>query len=297
MRLKTATLGLVAASLIYFLAFPSASNQGSIALAEVKAQVERVRTVQYIETATSLDAPAAGTFSAKYPPGEDGPKVLRREIEALESRLSSATKAEKTDIQHRLKLLKPLLKADLQQLDRVQRVRIKGKRRQRTDDIFPYGFFHSVIDAESGNHVSYDHSRKTRSLHKTQVVLKRESGEKTEHKIAFSPAADFFQRFRQIPVEATKQLPRQKIDGVEAIGFRSVEKHDDGTWTRTYWVNPETKLPFKIVTVFKSSDKSVTSATWVQDQFVFDEELNDSLFATDTPAGYESKETKIYGFE
>jgi len=92
-------------------------------------------------------------------------------------------------------------------------------------------------------------------------------------------------------------LPEQQIDGKDAIGFRSVDERDDGTWTRTYWVDRESSLPIRIITEFASTKEGLGSSRWVEDHFVFDAELDDVLFNAETPAGYETKDGKVLGIE
>lgn len=296
MTFRTAVVLTVAASLVLLLNFPHPSTE-SIGFAQVKAQVEQVRTVDFIETSMSLSDPPEGAIDTRF--GNETPRsALKKQIAALESRLKTPDEVERTDIQFRLGLLKPYLQAEEKQIPEIiRRIRIKGKHLQRTDDLFPFRDSHGIRNAQTNETVTFDHANKTKILLTTQVVINRKTGEKKEHPNTISPAAVFFQRFRAVPAEATQRLPVQQIDGQDAIGFRSVEKHDDGTWTRTYWIHPESKLPIQIVTEFESQEEGLGSSRWVQDHFVFDADLDETLFSTKTPAGYTSKEEKIYGFE
>ena len=297
MTLRTAAFVAVAASLALLLKIPITSSEG-LAFAQVQEQVERARTVDYIETSTVLDDPPEGSIDTRFGKDENAQSVLKKEISLLETRLATTDVAERKDIEFRLSLLKPLLGTDSKRLPNdIRRVRIKAKHLQRTDHLFPFGRIHGIINAKTGEWVSFNHEQKTKEVLKTQVVISSETGEKREHPIKISPAVDFFKRFRAVPAEATQRLPKRKIDGKDAIGFRSVDKRDDGTWTRTYWVHPESKLPIQIITEFKSAKEGLGSSRWVKDHFVFDAELDDALFSTETPAGYESKDGKVFGIE
>lgn len=295
---RTLVVLLVAAVVVLLLNLPQTSTEG-VAFAQVQAQVEQVRTVDYVQTSLVVrdkELPK-GTIDVRF--GEETPEsFLKKAIEELEKRLQSADKSERDDISFRLELLRPYLAPETPEVpDGVKRVRIKGKQLERTDDIFPFGQFHSIRNAQTGQHLMFDHSQKTKTLLGTQVVINRTTGERKEHPIKISPAADFFQRFRSIPEEATERLPGTEIGGQQVLGFRSVETHESGTWTRTFWVDEKTKLPVQIVTEFESEQQGLSSAKWIQDHFVFDAELDDALFDTKTPEGYTEKEDKIYGFE
>lgn len=297
MTLRTAGFVAAAACLVLLLKILITSSDGH-AFAQVQAQIEQARTVDFIRTATHLGDPPEGSVDTRFGKDENAQSVLRKEISSLESRLATADAAERKDIGFRLSLLRPFLRADLKQLpDDIRRVRIKGKHLQRTDHMFPFGQFHGVINARTGESVSFDHEKKTKEVLKTQVLINSETGETREHAIDISPAVDFFTRFRAVPAEATQQLPKQQIDGKDAMGFRSVDERDDGTWTRTYLVDRESNLPIRIIHEFASAKKGLGSSRWVEDHFVFDAELDDGLFSTETPAGYESKDGRVLGIE
>lgn len=293
---RTIVMLLVAAVVVLLLNLPQTSTE-RVAFAQVQAQVEQVRTVDYVQTSFIAGEQTEDVLSTRF--GVKSPLTLVKQlVESLEVAQKSADPSERTEIAFRLKLLRPYLTTGGVGLpEDIQRIRIKGKHLQRTDDIFPFGEFHSLLNAKTGENLSFNHDQKTMTRLTTQVVINRESGETKEYPVKFSPAVDFFQRFRGIPEEATEKLPGKEIDGRQAVGFRSVENHESGTWTRTFWVDEKTKLPVQIVTEFQSEQKGLSSSKWIQDHFVFDKELDDALFDTKTPEGYTAKEDKIYGFE
>ena len=299
LRIRTTIFVGLAASLALLLQIPFVSNVG-LAFADVQAELERIRTVDYVEIATSKkpDTLPEGVIDTRYGRNGTAKETLKKLIDTLEMKLEASQGVMRKDVQFRLNLLKPLLtKKESEMPDDVRRVRIKGKHLQRTDHLFPFDQFHGVTNAKDGKTVSFNHRTKTKETLTTQVTINDATGETTEREIKVSPAVDFFRKFRAIPADATKQLPLRNIDGQDVIGFQSVEKEENGTWTRTYWVHPESKLPIQIVTEFESTRERLSSSRWVQSHFVFDVELDDDLFSTATPKGYSAKDGRILGIE
>ena len=77
------------------------------------------------------------------------------------------------------------------------------------------------------------------------------------------------------------------------IGFRGSELHHGKTWTKTYWVVPDSKLPVEIWTELRNGTQ--LEQRWVTNHFVYDRDLADELFSTKTPADYSSEEGEIHG--
>lgn len=117
-----------------------------------------------------------------------------------------------------------------------------------------------------------------------------DSGQVRESRLAPNPDADFYERIRDVPTKEAKRLPSRKIDGKLVAGFRVVESVErpagTDTWTRTYWVDPETKLPVRIEASVRSTNPRLASSDWVKSGFVFDVPLDESLFSTDPSEGY-----------
>jgi outer membrane lipoprotein-sorting protein len=77
---------------------------------------------------------------------------------------------------------------------------------------------------------------------------------------------------------------------------RIEKKKGTETRKRTFWVDPTTKLPIRIESSCCSvMDRGVVTSNWVQSDFVFDKELSESLFSTHPPEGYSIHTEKIYG--
>lgn len=118
-----------------------------------------------------------------------------------------------------------------------------------------------------------------------------DDGELKESKIEPAPKFDFYNLIREFPSDSATKLPDRKINGKTAIGFRTVDKTKrrtgDDTWTRTYWVDPETKLPVRIEVVNVSiQGESTVKSEFIQSDIVFDATLDEKLFSTDPPEGY-----------
>ncbi len=301
MSIRAAAVLSVVASLFYFFVIPLASNDG-VAFADVKAQIEKLRTVDFLQTSHIVreDGTTEGHTSTRLGPNQTAKQQVEDLTDELEKLAASgSSEQERIDAKRHLQVLKTLSEDGpnhFSKTEDVRRIRIKGKHLQRTDHLYPIGHIHNVQNATTGLDVSYHHETKQRSVYRKQVIINAETGETKEHHIKkIPPTVDFFARFRSVPEDATEQLPKQQIEGTEAIGFRSVEKHKNGTWTRTYWVQPDSRLPVRIVTDFKSTREKLASSRWVQSDFVFDSEMSDALFSTDTPDGYTSEDAEITG--
>lgn len=86
--------------------------------------------------------------------------------------------------------------------------------------------------------------------------------------------------------EATgKPVGEKTIDGVRTVGFEA----SFGAITMTIWSNPRTKLPVQIDSQIGAPSEPIQ--TTMRD-FVFDAPLEDALFSTEPPPGYEVKDIK-----
>jgi hypothetical protein len=101
------------------------------------------------------------------------------------------------------------------------------------------------------------------------------------------PDVNFDAFLRQpIPTANAKELPERIVDGRPAIGFLVEDRREQATWTETYWVDPQTKLPIRIERRYQPSDPKEDGSELVRRSIIFDAPLDRSLFNTDPPAGY-----------
>lgn len=294
MSTRAVALAAIAAGVFCLVVVPLISVDG-FAFAEVKQEVEKIRTVEYVETSLDGEPPAAdpATVSFGAPRGASGEPTLEKAIAQRERRLKTADSELAKDLEFELEALKRLREHEARILY-VRRVRVKGKYLERVDGIFPIGRHHNVRSALNGLNVSFDHQAKKKTILTKQVVIQN-SGTREESNIKkIPPTVDFFARFRSVPSKAAESLPAREIDGKEVIGFRSTEEYQGKTWTRTYWVLPDSKLPVEMWTEVHQGTQ--LQQRWVMNQFVFDRELGDALFSTATPEGYTSAEGTIYGY-
>ncbi len=82
-----------------------------------------------------------------------------------------------------------------------------------------------------------------------------------------------------------KAVGEKTIDGVRTLGFEA----SFGAITMTIWSDPKTKLPVQIESTFGAAAEPIQMA---MREFVFNAPLEDTLFSTEPPAGYQLKETK-----
>lgn len=266
-----------------------------VAFAQMQQAVRDVTTVQY--TLRSFGPPLPpGAMDTRFPPNVNPHDHVQREIERLTSRLKSdaLSDADRRDLNIRLALLKPLL-SDYSTVYFIERIKIAGKDRQRTEQFFPPFDGATIRNGRTGMTVSIDHANKKFAILSKQVVFDRTAGTREEQDLQTPATLDFFRGILEVPPDATEKLKPRTIDGQDAVGFRSVEANEQGSWTRTYWINPVTKLPVQIETKFQRND--ARTSTWIADNFIFNERLSDDLFSTEPPDGYVVREESIQGFK
>jgi hypothetical protein len=146
-----------------------------------------------------------------------------------------------------------------------------------------------IQNAETGAFLDLLPERKTYFVPELFVSLDPDTGKFSEEKPRAVPEADFYRQIRDVPKNATRIADRQ-VGDVTAQGFQTVEKKDRNqgtdTWTRTYWVDPSTKLPIRIEVEMRSTHPFMADTDAVIKDIVFDAPLDESLFSTEPPPGY-----------
>ncbi len=147
----------------------------------------------------------------------------------------------------------------------------------------------SIRDAENGKNITLYPQTKSYSIATHYAQLLDDWSVKTE-KIKPFPEADFYQQMRRTPTKKAKTVPERMIGGKKVIGFRVEEKttRERGvdTLMQTYWVDPDTKLPVQIESVFISTDPFMGQSESVVKDIVFGAPLDEALFSIDPPEGY-----------
>lgn len=213
-------------------------RSASVAFAEVKNQVERVLSVQYVKSRTTNGKP-----------------------------------------------------------DKTRREKILGRYLTRTEVLGADGKIEHIYirDAKNGRYVSIDPKRKEFVILGSQVSRDLDGGNETEEEMKPMPEVDFYKSVREVPNEPTKRLPEKMLSGRMVTGFYFEEKDGGSTWKRTYWIDAETTLPVRIEISSRHIDPQFGPSDWVMAEFVFNEELDASLFSTEPPAGYTVKTKKVFG--
>lgn len=147
-----------------------------------------------------------------------------------------------------------------------------------------------IHNAKTGDTLTLWPERKSYSKPERLLSIDPDSGEIHESKIEATPEADLYGQIRQFPADKAKRLDDRVLDGVIVAGFQVVEKierrHGADVWTRTFWVDLETKLPVRIEISYRSSSPLSGASDWVKYDFEFDAPLDEALFSTDPPTGY-----------
>lgn len=174
----------------------------------------------------------------------------------------------------------------------ISRITILGRYLQRTerDDGWTY-----IVDAKKGRVVALNEREKLFKALESQVTLSPKGRVVGEEKFKPALEVDFYDRMRKVPTEEAKRLPERRIDGKKVIGFFVEEKHGKDTWKRTFWVDPKTKLPVRIEISHRSTDSRIGASDWIVTDFVFDADVQPSLFSTEPPPGYRAETKKVYG--
>jgi hypothetical protein len=148
----------------------------------------------------------------------------------------------------------------------------------------------TISDLEHGKLVTLDPVKKTFREVKTLLGISPEDMKVWESKVTAVPEANFYAQRRNLPEAPTEELPARELNGKRVLGYRFVEKYVGpggvDTWTRTYWVDAETKLPMQVEVTTASTNPRMGQSRWLLTDIVFDEPLDESLFSTDPPEGY-----------
>jgi len=147
----------------------------------------------------------------------------------------------------------------------------------------------SIFDAHTGRLVTLYPEQKTFQLVKTLLGITSD-GQLEENDVKPLPKANFYERMRRVPVEDAERLPEKKLGDKIATGYRLVEKvikeNGTDTWTRTYWVDPNSMLPIRIEVTHTSTDPMIADSLWIQRDIKFNVPLDESLFSTELPENY-----------
>ncbi len=183
----------------------------------------------------------------------------------------------------------------------IRRVKVLGRYRQREEMQHTPGdqpesgdssTYVQIIDAKKGIHLTLWPDDKNYEYVK-QILGISDKGEIVESKPEPQPQIDYYGRMRDVPVETATKLPDRYIDGKLAHGFELVKKVEQSegtdTWTRKYYLDPQTKLPVRIEISLRTNSPHRAESDWVKSDIVFDRPLDAKLFSTEPPDGYQER--------
>jgi len=228
------------------------ASTANVSYAEVIAVMERVKTIQYLETRTG-----------KSPDGK----------------LNSPTEVTKVTVLGR-------------SMERKEVISVKDGDPLTDGGEWakPVVGMVSISDLKRGKYVSLNLNTKTLYVVKSFTSIAPDAGTVNTTKTKPAPEVDLYKRVRDFAVEESEQLAVREIDGKEAVGFRTIEtfqrKRGVDTRSVTYWIDSKTRLPIKIEATSKSTDPFMGQSRWVLSDMVFDEPIDESLFSTEPPNGY-----------
>jgi hypothetical protein len=274
MRGSRAMQTLVAACvlLVVLFAWPGLSGHvSSVAFADVKEQLARVRTVRFVNTRLA--------------------DVSVDDLEPLDAPVVQGVRKARSF---------RVLGSQYQ----PQITLIKGRYLQRVETLGADSAIESVTitDLEHGKLVMINCKAKSFTELNQQVTVDSETNRATSAPVTPKVEADLFAQIAEIPGDATTQLPQRTLAGKTVIGFFWQQKRELGKgmtdiWERTYWVDPNSKLPVRIEVSYYSTDPSHKSTEWVLSGFVFDQDIADAEFSMVPPAGYKQSTGAIMNVE
>jgi outer membrane lipoprotein-sorting protein len=102
------------------------------------------------------------------------------------------------------------------------------------------------------------------------------------------PSGDLLESLKGFQNKPEKKVGHEKIDGKDALVFRShdvVKDEESREWTHDYtiWVEPQTWLPIRMELI----QKEAGNRRDIWSDFVFTANLDESLFSTTPPKGYQ----------
>jgi outer membrane lipoprotein-sorting protein len=147
-----------------------------------------------------------------------------------------------------------------------------------------------ISDLARGRIVTLDPKTKTFSVVKAFASMSPDDGKIAVSKVAPAPEVDFFKSLQLFPADRAERIAAREVAGRKAIGFRTTEKtkrkQGVDTWTRTYWVDTQSKLPVQIEVTSESTDPAMGQSRWVLSDIVFDQPVDAPLVSTEPPQGY-----------
>lgn len=93
----------------------------------------------------------------------------------------------------------------------------------------------------------------------------------------------FISMMKILKDQSDESLGEKEIDGQTAVGFHLIHGGRDFT----VWADPETGLPVRMIIIMNADVAFFDSTTITFSDFVFNPDLDESLFSSEVPEGYE----------
>jgi len=171
-----------------------------------------------------------------------------------------------------------------------RRVQTLGRYLSRTESDTAKGKLISISNAATNRSISLSPDDMTCHVMKTQTTINMKTGEKkvVEIKPPTNLSFDISAEMAELPSKGVVTAGERIVDGKTLVGLHHVTDDDNGTWMRTYWVDPKSKLPEMIETTYRKRNSQIS--TWTRAKIVFNLPLDETLFSTDPPPGYQVEE-------
>lgn len=158
------------------------------------------------------------------------------------------------------------------------------------------GHYITISDLENGIYVNLFPKEKIYTRHDSVMSLSEDGLKVEKRKVKPRPGADLYASMSSVPFDKAKEIPSRRIDDRLTLGYRIDEytEKEDGIdeWKRIYWVDPDTKLPVRIEVSHTSTRPRMSDSYWIQRDFEFNVDLDEALFSTELPPGYEDVSRK-----
>jgi hypothetical protein len=289
------TSGVCAGGLMAVLLFQMLSS-ATVVFGQVKEKVRGAENVRYVQTRSS-DGEDLEALE-----GRNVIQMYRHEIDRMKSKEASLKGDELGELKKKIAQweegIKRIEKRMWDQGERAwkRRVMILGRSLKREDVEAVGGDYVVITDVREGRVVTLMPAEKKMVVIKRQKVVDLKSGKEEESEIQGSASADLYSQMKDVPDNAAPLAERKRVEGVDLIGFQKVETHGNSTWTRTFWVDPSTNLPRRIEVSSRSTNPMVVASDWVLSEIEFNIEMDESLFQTEVPEGYEVEEQVLEGY-
>ncbi len=183
--------------------------------------------------------------------------------------------------------------SDSQKSPKKFRVKILGRNLQRCEVLGKPESF-DLMDSTTGQLINVNTINKTFYIIKSRVSTNSQNGERVETKFEGRRGVDFYEELTQVRISDVTYRGVATVNGKSTERFEEQTVNGLTTWTRTTWVDSQSKLPVHIEIRVRSSEPGVKEFDMTQTDFVYDQWLDPVQFSVVPPEGYKVIEGKFY---